>query len=151
MAAKLAGQRVILSHTNKPLFITTCEVDILKQVPLPANIEDLFKAPTTPTSTPNVGLASVFNKNPAPAAPANTNANDEKKYCYATKELFRQLAAHLKLSFADQTNDIFIFEVVPDPVPQDVASSILNNGDALTDVNKEKELIVTFGFQKKFN
>lgn len=150
LAERFVGQKVMLSRSPKCLYLTNLSLDILKQVPLPPEIEALFTTPTTPAANPvkSTDLAAVFGKASTPV-PTNVNINEERKLAYQSKEFFRQLAGHLKLTHVNQAGDIFTYVVTKDlSINDGVLNSILNGGEPISINGKERELVITFGFQK---
>lgn len=147
VAAKLVGKKLVVSSSGRPLYITALPTKILKSIPLPKELEDSL-APNTaaPTKSSNNGgfdaLASAFS-----SAGAVTDNTEEKRIAYGGKELFKQIAAYLRPTYSDEHGDLFIFEVMPDPCPTEVASSVMRGGEKIED--KETKLCISWGFQKE--
>lgn len=145
VAEKLAGQKVILSNKNKPLYLTGLPTNILESFALPPDLEnDLSnKAAPAPANTTTNSFLNAFG-NISNTAKVTT----DKRVAYGGKELFKQIAAFLKLTYASEDDSLYFFEVQKEPCPNDVVGSILQNGEKH---GTEEKIVVCFGFQKKLN
>lgn len=102
-AGNLIGKKFIVNRQGKPLFISSLPAQLLKNFPLPQEIEDGLKQVQASMST-------------ATRWPGNSGGDmqtrmDDMRIAVAAKRMFMELGSSLQVVYAHSDNETFILQV----------------------------------------